>query len=140
LFARAFKAAATAPENLVETVEAGLEKRALDALGLARRTGDAVLGFDQVKKALAGGRVAVLVSAADAADDGCEKLSRLGARMGKDLPLRRGFTSSALSAAFGKDGVKHAALLKGAAADRFVREAGRLDGFREEAAIIADDE
>jgi ribosomal protein L7Ae-like RNA K-turn-binding protein len=125
---------------LVETVEAGLEKRALDALGLARRTGEAALGFDQVKKALGEGRVAVLLSASDAADDGCEKLSRLGAAAGKGLQLRRGFTSAALSGAFGKDGVKHAALLKGAAADRFAREAARLDGFREEAAMIADED
>lgn len=126
LFARAFKQAAAAPDSLVEDVEAGLEKRALDALGLARRTGEAVLGFDQVKEALTKGKAAILLSASDAADDGREKLSRLG----KELFQHKGFTSAALSAAFGKDGVKHAALLKGAGADRFRREAARLEGLR----------
>lgn len=126
LFARAFKAPATAPVNLVDSVEAALEKRALDALGLARRTGEAVLGFDQVREALMKGAAAVLISASDAADDGREKLARLG----KGLFHHRGFASAALSSAFGKDGVKHAALAKGAAADRFRREAARLEGFR----------
>jgi ribosomal protein L7Ae-like RNA K-turn-binding protein len=126
LFARAFKETAIAPESLVDDVVAGLEKRALDALGLARRTGEAVLGFDQVKEALAKGKAAVLLSASDAADDGRDKLSRLA----KELYQHKGFTSAALSAAFGKDGVKHAALLKGAGADRFRREAARLEGMR----------
>lgn len=126
LFAHAFKAPATAPESLIDDVEAALEKRALDALGLARRTGEAVLGFDQVKEALMKDRAAILISASDAADDGREKLARLG----KGLFHHRGFTSAALSAAFGKNGVKHAALLKGAAADRFRREAQRFEGFR----------
>ena len=126
LFARAFKAPATAPEGLIETVEAGLERRALDALGLARRMGAAVVGFDQVKAALIDNAAAILISATDAADDGREKLSRLG----KDILQVRAFTSATLSAALGKDGVKHAALMKGAAADRFRREAMRLQGFR----------
>jgi hypothetical protein len=78
-----------------------------------------------VKKALADGKAAVLLSAADAADDGREKLSRLAG----GAVQNRAFSSAALSAAFGKEGVKHAALLKGAAAARFCREARRFEGF-----------
>lgn len=131
LFARAFKQAATAPDNLIDSLDAALEKRALDALGLARRTGEAVLGFDQVKDVLTKGKASVLLTASDAADDGREKLSRLGvSRLGDGLLQHRGFSSAAMSAAFGRDGIKHAALLKGAAADRFRREALRLDGVR----------
>ncbi|MGD9800961.1 MAG: RNA-binding protein [Parvularculaceae bacterium] len=126
LFARAFKSKAEAPGDLAEAVEAGLERRALDALGLARRTGEAVLGFDKVKEALTKERVGVLIAASDAADDGRDKLARLG----KGIFRHQGFESAILSAALGKDGVKHAALLKGAAARRFEREAARLDGFR----------
>ncbi len=126
LFARAFKQAASAPDGLIDCIEAALEKRALEALGLARRTGEAVLGFDQVKDALTKGRASVLLAASDAADDGREKLSRLG----KALIQYRGFSSAAMSAAFGREGVKHAALLKGAAADRFRREVLRLDGVK----------
>lgn len=129
LFARAFKAPAQAPDRLVEIVEAGLEKRALEALGLARRVGEAALGFDQAKKALAENRAAALIAASDAADDGRDKLARLA----EGIFQYRGLASAALSAAFGKDGVKHAVLLKGAAATRFRREALRLSAFRGEA-------
>lgn len=126
LFSRAFKRTATAPADLASMIETGLERRALDALGLARRTGEAVTGFDQVKSALDKGKAAVLIAAADAGADGQGKL----ARAGRSLPRVTGFSSAALSAAFGKDGVVHAALLKGAAAQRFLTEARRLQGFR----------
>lgn len=125
LFARAFNTAAKAPDDLVASVEAGLRRRALDALGLARRTGDAVLGFDQAKRALAAGKAEALLTASDAADDGREKLSRLA-----DGRFQCGaFTSAELSAAFGKEGVRHAAIKGGAASRRFIREARRLEGF-----------
>lgn len=130
LFARAFKTTAIAPEDLVETVAAGLERRALDALGLARRMGDAVAGFDQVRKALVEKAAAVLISATDAADDGREKLARLAEA---DVQQFGAFSSGSLSQALGRDGVRHAAILKGAAAERFRREARRLAGFRREA-------
>lgn len=107
-------------------VEAGLQRRALDALGMARRTGEAVVGFDQVREALMKSRASVLICASDAAADGRDKLARLAG----GIFQFRGFESDALSAAFGKDGVRHAALLRGAAADRFRREALRLTGVR----------
>lgn len=135
LFARAFKCEAKTPAGLVETVSLGLERRALDALGLARRVGDAVLGFDQVKKALAEKKAAVLLSAADAADDGRLKLSRIG----EGTYQYRGFTSATLSAAFGKEGVRHAALRRGAAATRFKREAERLANVKGEPSSVAED-
>lgn len=135
LFNRAFKAETKAPDDLADQIEAGLERRASDALGLARRQGAAVAGFDQVKAALDKGEAGVLIAAFDAADDGREKLAR---RAGK-TPVFRGLSSAALSAALGKDGVKHAAIVKGAAATRFLKEAQRLSGFRP-GALDRDDE
>ncbi len=126
LFSRAFKRPASAPADLAAMIETGLERRALDALGLARRTGEAVTGFDQVKAALDKGKAGILIAASDAGADGQMKL----ARAGRGLPRVTGFSSAVLSAALGKDGVVHAALLKGAAARRFLAEATRLQGFR----------
>jgi hypothetical protein len=126
LFARAFKTPAKAPDDLIASVERGLRRRALDALGLARRTGDAVLGFVLVKRAFAEGKVRVLLTASDAADDGRLKLARLA----EGCFQCGAFTSAELSAAFGKEGVRHAAIKDGAAARRFVREATRFEGFR----------
>lgn len=125
LFARAFRREARAPEGLADLVEAGLEKRALSAIGLARRAGAAAVGFDQAAAAARAGAVCV-ISAADAADGGAEKLAR-AARAGR---IVRAFSVASLSAALGKDGVRHIALSKGQPADRFLEEATRLSGFR----------
>lgn len=114
------------PASLVATVEAALERRTLDALGLARRIGEAVAGFDQVKGALTKGNVAVLIAASDAGADGQAKLRRIA----RGLPRLVGFPSTVLSTALGKPGVIHAALVKGAAATRALTEARRLAGFR----------
>ncbi len=127
LFARAFKAPAKlAGGSLADTVEAGLEARALAALGLARRAGKAVAGFDQVRGALKERRASVLLTAAEAGEDGAGKLAGLAG----SLPVIRAFSAAAQSAALGKDGVVHAAVLAGPEAERLLREARRLDGFR----------
>ena len=126
LFARAFKRAVETSPGLLATVEAGLERRALDAIGLARRTGKAIIGFDKVRGALSTGDIAALIAAADAGADGQGKLARLA----RGLPRIVGFPSAVLSAALGKEGVVHAALVQGAAATRVMTETKRLAGFR----------
>jgi uncharacterized protein len=124
-FARSFKQSATAPQDLPEVVEAGLSKRALSALGLARKTGDVVTGFDQVKSALKEKKIAVLVAAVDGAEDGRRKLKTLS----KDAALIELFSGREISAALGRTGVVHAALNSGAGAERFLRAARRLERF-----------
>lgn len=125
-FARAFKQGVTVPDNLVDQVEAGLAKGALSALGLARKVGDAVLGFEKVRAKLKAGEVAALITAAEAGEDGKAKLRRLA----KGAVTIDDFTESELSAALGRDGVVHVALKSGPAAARFLRETRRLEGFR----------
>ena len=125
-FARSFKQRATAPDDLSDRVEAGLVKAALGALGLARKTGDVVLGFEKVRAALRAKDVAVLVTAADAAEDGKRKLQSLA----DGAALIGVFDADELSGALGRDGVVHAALKKGVFAERFLREARRVEGFR----------
>lgn len=127
-FARSFKQRATTPDDLSDRVEAGLVKAALNALGLARKTGDVVLGFEKVRAALKVKDIAVLIAAADAAEDGKKKLrSHLGA-----ASLIESFDVAELSGALGRDGVVHAALKNGPASLRFLREARRVEGFRTE--------
>jgi len=129
LFARAFKSPARLPENLdaeafTDRLATMLEHRALSAIGLARKAGEVVVGFDQVKAALKANEVAVLISADDAAEDGASKLKRLA----RSCPSVRAFSVEALSNALGREGVRHAALNKGPFAKRFLREAKRLEG------------
>ena len=126
-FARSFRAGVKAPADLAATVEAGLARQALSALGLARRAGEAVTGFEKVRAALEGGTAAVLVNAADGGEDGRRKLANAAG----DATVVALFTEAELAAALGRDEpTVHVALKAGPGAQRFLKEARRLEGFR----------
>jgi uncharacterized protein len=128
LFIRAARQPVIVDDDLADRVEALLALRCRDGIGLARRAGKAVMGFAKVQAALAAGKVAVLVAAADGADDGRGKLRGLA----PTLPLVDCLTSAELGGAFGREYVVHAALAPGSLAVAFVADAGRLAGFRAE--------
>jgi hypothetical protein len=134
LFARAAKGTANADETLTSQVEAGLAKRCGDLLGLARRAGQVVTGFENVRSAVASGRAAVLVAASDGAPGGSDKLRG----MARAPPLAQSLTVGELSLALGRGNVVHAALDPGGLAQRFLTENARLQGFRgSQGAIVA---
>ncbi|HEX7966843.1 MAG TPA: RNA-binding protein [Stellaceae bacterium] len=126
LFARAARQAVIVEDGLADRVEFLLAQRCRDHIGLARRAGQVVMGFAKVREALAAGRAAVLVAAADGAADGRGKLKALA----PGLPLVDRLTSAELGAAFGREHVVHAALAPGRLAEALVAEAARLGGFR----------
>lgn len=129
-FAKAARRRVTVPADLPDRVAALLDQRCLDLIGLARRSGDAVAGFEKVRAAAGGGNVALLIAATDGADDGRGKLER--ALPGAELLAL--WTAAQLGAPFGRDRVVHAAVLAGGLADRLAREAARLRGLRNESA------
>jgi predicted RNA-binding protein YlxR (DUF448 family)/ribosomal protein L30E len=114
------------PEGLASTIERGLEKRLLSAMGLARRVGALVSGFEKTSEALRCGKAALAVVAADAGADGRKKISRLA----QDAPVLSVFDAASLSGAIGSEGATYCAVLKGDACDRILREARRLSGFK----------
>lgn len=140
LFARAFRTGAQLPEgvspaDLADEIARGLAAKALSALGLLRRAGAVVMGFDQVRAALKDGKAVILLCAADASADGVSKLTRLA--HGK--PTIRAFTVDEQSRALGRSGVTHAAVTSGGSAAGFMREVRRLGGFRPVFQAIADE-
>ena len=135
LFARAARQAVIVEDGLADRVEALLAERCRDHIGLARRAGQAVMGFVKVQAALAAGKAGVLVAAADGAADGRGKLK--GAAPG--LPLVECLTGVELGAAFGREHVVHAALAAGRLAEMLVGDATRLAGFRPRAADQSSD-
>lgn len=126
-FAKAARRAVSAPPDLADRIEALLARRCLDALGLARRAGQAVCGYEKVRAELDGHRAALLVQARDASPAGKEKIR--GPADG--LPLIELFDGSELGAVFGRDNAVHVAIAKGKLARRLLHEARLLAGFRE---------
>jgi len=134
LFARAARRAVTAPDDLADRVEALLARRSLEWLGLARRAGLLVLGFDKIRAAFERSRPAVLVEAADGGADGRARLLAWARAVGGDMseasPVLGCFTSAELGLALGQVNVVHGALRSGGATERLIREMRRLAGFR----------
>jgi predicted RNA-binding protein YlxR (DUF448 family) len=126
LFAKAFRRKVMVPADLADRIEGLLLKRCLDLIGLARRAGQAVVGFEQVRGELKAGRGAILLAAADGAADGRDKIRALA----PGLPLVDLLSSGELGAVFGRDQAVHALLARGRLAERLRLEAGRLAGFR----------
>jgi uncharacterized protein len=126
LFGRAARASVTVPGDLAERVDVLLRQRCCDLVGLARRAGKAVAGFEKVRAALRKGEAAVLVAAADGGESGRDKVRGLGF----DLPLVDGLSAAELGVAFGRDHVVHAVLAPGRIARDLVAAAARLDGYR----------
>ncbi|HTQ13115.1 MAG TPA: RNA-binding protein [Rhizomicrobium sp.] len=127
-FARAAKRKVKAPEGLADHVERLIVRRMQDDLGLARRAGALVCGFDSVAEAIA--RAAVLIEASDGAADGRRKLLALARSGGREPAVLDCLTSGEISVALGRENVIHAALSPGQLAERLIFEAGRLSGFR----------
>jgi len=132
LFARAARAQVVVPEDLPLQVAQLLRRRCLDLIGLAKRAGQAVAGFEQVRPWLASRRARVLLAAADGAADGRRRLKALGQALQPGLPLIEDFSSAELGAALGRDKVVHAALADGGLAAALMVEAARLAGVRPE--------
>jgi predicted RNA-binding protein YlxR (DUF448 family) len=132
LFSKSAKAPLKASADLPDRVERLLSVRMQADLGLARRAGHAVLGFDNVLREL-DARVApvALVEASDGAADGRRKLAgSIRARKLK-IEIIEVLTSAELSLALGRENVIHAALKPGRLAERLTFDAGRLGGFRQ---------
>lgn len=125
LFSRAARMPVTVPEGLAGLVEAGLARRVVDLISLARKAGLAVAGFEKVKGWLADGKAKVLLQASDGSDRGKGKLwTPQGGRWFGCL------TASELGLAFGRDSVIHGALGAGGLSQRVVEEAAKLSGLR----------
>ena len=130
LFSRAAKTKLTAPADLADQVEALLARRILDGLGLARKAGSSISGYEKVIAALGTGKVAWLIEASDGAEDGRRKILSAARKAPIAPHLLGAFTSDELGLALGGENVIHTALLAGRGIDRWTLDVERLSGFR----------
>ncbi len=126
LLARAAGAEIAVPPDLADRIAALLTRRCLDLVGLARRAGQAVVGFEKVKAALERGDVALVLQAADGSPEQRAKLKPRSAA----IPVVALFSGAELAEIFGRDTAVHVAVRRGGIAGRLARDCARLAGFR----------
>ncbi len=124
-FAKAARQKLDVPADLADRLETLLRRRCLDILGLARRAGQVVSGYDKVRTELKAGRGAVILAASDGAEDGVSKIGALA----PTLPVVRELSASELGAAFGRDHTVHGVMLRGRLASLLLTESARLAGI-----------
>ncbi|HEX2594594.1 MAG TPA: RNA-binding protein [Rhizomicrobium sp.] len=130
-FSKSAKRAVKPAANLADTVVRQLVVSIQGSLGIARKAGNIVLGFDSVIRSFDTKLPpALLVEASDGAADGRRKL--VGAAKSRDIELAviAPLTAAEMSLALGRENVIHAALKPGPLAERLIVDAGRLSGFR----------
>lgn len=127
-FTRAAKTKLTAPADLADIVERLLVRRCLDLLGLARREGVLISGFEKSAASIRSGKAAWVLEAADGSADGRGKILALARH--QTCKICGAFTADDLSLALGLENAIHAVLLAGGRADRWTIQVERLAGFR----------
>ncbi len=129
--ARAFKSnALKLPDDLPDQIAAGLERRALDRLGLENRAGNLIWGHERIGEAIIKGKIRLLIHALDARPDGMGKLEAKRRGASPDtasivLPVGR----EQLSMALGRENVVHAAISDAASAARVLEALARWSAY-----------
>ena len=123
-FARAARGPVTVPPDLPVLLEAALVRRIGELLGLARRAGQAVAGFEKAREWLRSGRARLVLEASDGSE--AERARFLSGNAGK-VAVVAPLPAAALGRMFGRDHVVHVAVAPGRLAERLRsrRTAGR---------------
>lgn len=130
-FARAARGPVLVPPDLPAVLEAALVRRISELLGLARRAGQAVAGYDKAREWLRTGRGKLILQALDgSADERARFLSGARDAISVFAPL----PAAMLGRVFGRDHVVHVAIGPGRLSERLAMEAERLEGLRRKAA------
>jgi predicted RNA-binding protein YlxR (DUF448 family) len=130
-FARAARRPVDVPQGLADRLEGLLVRRCCDALGLARRAGLAIAGFERVSEAVRRGDVALLLLALDGAEGGRRRLTGLAHGVASAAVLE----ATELGGAFGRDRAVFVAVGSGPLCSRLLLDLGRLAGFRPAATL-----
>ncbi len=121
----------TATDDLADRTEKALLARMVGDLGIARRSGVLVLGFDNVLRTLESAKPPkALIEALDGSKDGKRKLYAAAHRLELNCVVIESLTSAELGLALGRENVIHAAVQPGGLAQRLTFDAERLSGFR----------
>src|SRR3954466_1365857 len=128
-FAKAMQASVKPAPDLVERIAGLIDRQIVDLLGLARRSGSLVTGFEKVDVALRTGKAVLLIEAKDAGADGRAKLAR------HTLPgveIWSPLAAEQLGRAIGRDYAVHVAVAPGGLANRLKAVLRRQQGLSDD--------
>ncbi len=112
--------------DLLAVLQAGLVRRISELLGLTRRAGQSVCGFQKAREWLVAGRAGLVVQAADGSAAECARfLSGMQGRVPVVAPL----DAAALGVVFGRDHAVHVTVAPGRLASALRMECERLAGL-----------
>ena len=126
-FARAARGPVTVPPDLPAVLEAALIRRIGELLGLARRAGQAVAGFDKAREFMRTGRARLVLQASDGS---AGERARFLSGVEDSVVVLAPVSAAVLGRVFGRDHVVHVAIAVGRLGERLAVEAGRLSGLR----------
>jgi predicted RNA-binding protein YlxR (DUF448 family)/ribosomal protein L30E len=125
-FARASRGPVSVPPDLVEMLQAALIRRIGEGLGLARRAGQAVAGFEKAREWLRAGRGGLVVQAADGSG---EERARFLSAARLPVSVHAPLSAEALGTVFGRERAVHVVVAHGTLADRIGVDCARLAGL-----------
>lgn len=123
LFAKAARASVTVPGDLVERLETLLVRRCQDRIGMARRAGQAVMGYEKAVSWFKAGKAACIIMADDAGGSAQE--------IGFDTIIRSALTGEELGRVFDRPRAVYVALGKGPLSEKLQVDLLRLAGIRD---------
>lgn len=124
-FNKAFGEHVTVPEAFSDALAAHMKDRCLHLVGLAKKAGCLIVGFDKVRELNGKEHVAVLIAARDGAEGGTDRL----AHVFPDAFAVNDFTSDELGHAIGRDFSVHVALKSCKLAKSFEQEVRRYRAY-----------
>lgn len=133
-FAKAARGPVTVPPDLTSVLQEALARRIGEFLGLARRAGQAICGFQKAREWLVAGRAGLVVEASDGSAD--ERARFLG-RFAETMTVVQPLDGATLGAVFGRDHVVHVTIAKGRLAQTLTFETARYAGLMTDTAPIA---
>jgi predicted RNA-binding protein YlxR (DUF448 family) len=126
-FARAARGPVTVPPDLPDLLEAALIRRIGEIVGLARRAGQAVAGFEKAREWTRTGQAKLVLHACDGSE--AERLRFLSGH-GSSVTVLDPLPKASLGRIFGRDFAVHVAIKPGRLAETLTIEARRLAGLR----------
>ena len=127
-FSKAAKQSVKAAPDLADRVVELARREVAELLGLARKSGQLLAGFEKVDAALRAGKVRVLVAASDGAEDGRGKLARIA---GSGVEVCAPLTAAELAQALGREHAVHAAIKSGGIAEKTIIASRRFTALQQ---------